>query len=157
MQTTIRIIVALLVVGMVVLQFFQPEKNAGEINGNHIFKVEQLPENIKTAFENACMDCHSNQTKYLWYHKIAPVSFMINKHIVDGKKELNFSEWGELDGFGKIGVLDEISHETERKTMPLKPYVLMHRKAKLTDEQISAIISWSQTLSEKIVADFEGE
>jgi len=142
MRLVIKILVAIGVVTFIVIQFFQPEKNISEITQNHIFKQEQLPENVQQTLKNACMDCHSNNTDYPWYNKIAPVSWMLNKHVTEGKKELNFSEWGEMDAYDKIGALEDIRQEIEQKTMPLKEYAALHKEAKLTDEKRAALIAW---------------
>jgi cbb3-type cytochrome oxidase cytochrome c subunit len=142
MRLVIKILVVIGVVTFIVIQFFQPEKNISEITQNHIFKQEQLPENVQQTLKNACMDCHSNNTDYPWYNKIAPVSWMLNKHVTEGKKELNFSEWGEMDAYDKIGALEDIRQEIEQKTMPLKEYAALHKEAKLTDEKMAALIAW---------------
>ena len=142
MRLFIKILVVIGIVTFIVMQFFQPEKNVGEITQNHIFKQEQLPENVHQIFQNACIDCHSNNTDYPWYNNIAPVSWMLKKHVTEGKNELNFSEWGELDAYDKIGALEDIRQEVERKTMPLKSYTAVHRDAKLNDEQRAALIAW---------------
>jgi len=142
MRLVIKILVVIGVVTFIVIQFFQPEKNISEITQNHIFKQEQLPENVQQTLKNACMDCHSNNTDYPWYNKIAPVSWMLNKHVTEGKKELNFSEWGEMDAYDKIGALEDIRQEIEQKTMPLKEYAALHKEAKLTDEKRAALIAW---------------
>lgn len=142
MRLLFKIFIISGIIAFIVIQFFQPEKNVGEITQNHIFKQEQLPENVQQTFQNACMDCHSNNTNYPWYNKIAPVSWMLNKHVTDGKDEMNFSEWGEMDAYDKIGVLEDIRQEVERKTMPLKSYTAIHKDAKLTDEQRAALIAW---------------
>jgi hypothetical protein len=76
---------------------------------------------------------------------------MINKHIEEGKKELNFSDWGTFDEFDKLGALDEIGKEVERKTMPLKSYLLMHPKAKFSEEQTKEFVEWTIALSEEMV------
>ena len=76
---------------------------------------------------------------------------MINDHIKEGKHELNFSKWGELDIFEKITTLEEISQESSRKTMPLKSYLIMHPKAKLSDEQIKTIENWTTKLGEELL------
>ena len=151
MPRVIRIALIFLLIVFIVIQFFQPEKNRSENNSNHIFKTEQIPANISTILTNACLDCHSNNTNYKLYHKPAPVSWMISKHIVKGKEELNFSEWGEFDVFDKIGTLEEICTETKRKTMPLKSYTAIHRKAKLSDEQIAELCAWSEKLSKDLL------
>jgi hypothetical protein len=43
--------------------------------------------------ERACFDCHSNQTDWTWYSKIAPMSWLVTSHVLEGREELNFSEW----------------------------------------------------------------
>ncbi len=155
MRKFFRIILLLLVVAFVSIQFFQPDKNLEETTSNHIFQKESVPENISTILQNACLDCHSNQTNYLWYHKIAPVSWMVNKHVLNGKKELNLSEWGEMDIYDKIGNLEEICKEVERKKMPIKSYTSMHKKAKLTDEQVAELCAWTEKLSYELLAKIE--
>jgi hypothetical protein len=142
MRLFIKIFAAILAIAFVVIQFFQPEKNIGEINEDHIFRQEQLPENLQQILSNACFDCHSNNTNYPWYNQVAPVSWMLSKHVINGKDELNFSEWGKLDAYDKIVALEDIRQEVEQKTMPLKGYVAMHKEAKLSEEQVAALLDW---------------
>ena len=155
MRKSFRIVFIFGLVVFVVVQFFQPEKNIGEISENHILIKENIPDNIKNVLQNACLDCHSNQTKYLWYHQIAPVSWIVNKHIVDGKKELNLSEWGEMDIFDKIGILEEICQEVERKKMPINTYVKMHKEANLSEEQVAELCAWTEKLGLELLAKVE--
>ena len=151
MKLFLKILSFILVVAFIVIQFFQPEKNLGNDEKNHIFNHEQLPETVKTSFKNACMDCHSDKTKYLWYHRIAPVSWMVNQHVVDGKKELNFSEWGEMDEYDRFGAIEDIRQELEQNTMPLKPYIIMHKEAKLSDEERAAVFAWLDKKGDELV------
>ena len=155
MRKIIRIIVIVFLAAFVVIQFFQPEKNLETNASNHIFQKEQIPENIKSILQNACLDCHSNQTNYLWYHKIAPVSWMVDHHVDEGKRELNLSNWGEMDAFDKIGDLEKICREVERKKMPIKSYTSMHKKAKLSEEQVAELCAWSEKLSYELLAKIE--
>ncbi|MEN8115803.1 MAG: heme-binding domain-containing protein [Bacteroidota bacterium] len=153
MRRVLIITFIILCVVFVIIQFFQPEKNKSTDVSNHIFTSEQVPDNIASMFKNACLDCHSNNTKYLWYHNLSPVSWMVNKHVIAGKDELNLSEWGKMDIYDKISTLEEICQETKRKTMPLKSYSSMHKEAKLTDEQIAELCSWSTKLSEQLLTE----
>ena len=41
----------------------------------------------------ACFDCHSNQTVWPWYSDIAPISWLIQRDVDEGRRKLNFSEW----------------------------------------------------------------
>lgn len=156
MRKIIRLLAALLLISFVVIQFFKTNKNEGDITQNHIYKQEQVPVQIQNLITQACLDCHSNSTQYLWYHNIAPVSWMINKHVMEGKDELNLSNWGEMDIFEKITMLEEICQETERKSMPLKSYQTIHKKAKLSDEQIALLCDWTTKLSEELLAKATG-
>lgn len=145
---TIILLVAILIVG----QFFRPKKNLGAITPDHIFEQEKLPPDIKTMITNSCLDCHSNHTNYLWYHEIAPVSWLVSSDIHDGKKHLNFSEWGKLSAFDKIGKLNKICDEVKGKDMPLKDYTFMHKKARLSEEERSKLCAWTEKLSEEVLA-----
>jgi hypothetical protein len=41
----------------------------------------------------ACFDCHSNLTTWPWYSNVAPVSWLVQRDVDEGRSELNFSEW----------------------------------------------------------------
>jgi hypothetical protein len=139
----------------IVIQFFQPDRNASDDISNHILEIEKVPDNIKMVLENSCLDCHSNQTNYLWYHKMAPVSWMIDKHIQEGKDELNFSEWGAFNIYDKIETLEEMYQEVERKKMPLKSYTSIHKKAKLSEKQEAELRAWTEKLGLELLAKIE--
>jgi hypothetical protein len=155
MKKVLRILIITLIVLFVVAQFFQPEKNRIEMSDHHLFKQAEVPENMHTLLTNACLDCHSNQTNYLWYHHVSPVSWVINNHIVEGKEHLNLSEWGQMDVFDKIGTLGEMLEEVEKGNMPLKEYELLHPKAKLDDDEIELLRNWTEKLSEELIANAE--
>jgi hypothetical protein len=142
MRLLLKILLFTLIVAIVALQFFQPEKNLSSDSKNLILNHEQIPENVQQILKNACFDCHSDNTNYLWYHKISPVSWLVNKHVVEGKDELNFSEWGKSDDYDKIGDLEDIKQELEQKTMPIKQYTVMHKEARLSDDERDAVFAW---------------
>ncbi len=152
MRKFLRVAFIVLVIGFVAIQFFQPEKNKSEDRTNHFFQKEQVPPKIESIITNACLDCHSNETRYVWYHNIAPVSWLVNKDITEGKEHLNFSEWGEKSVLEKITLLDEICEETEQKAMPLKLYRLAYKKAKLSEDQINELCAFTTRLSEDLLA-----
>ena len=151
MKKKYKIILIILLAGAVIIQFYRPVKNSEATTPDHIFEQEKLPPQVKTMISNSCLDCHSNHTNYLWYHEIAPVSWLVSSDIKEGKEKLNFSEWGKMDVFDKIGALDEICSEVEDGDMPMKAYVLMHKKARLSEEQRKALCDWTVKLSEEMI------
>jgi hypothetical protein len=67
----------------------------------------------------ACFDCHSNETYWPWYSKIAPVSWWTLSHVEEGRDELNFSEWSWSNN-----EVDEISKSVMDGEMPPSYYNL---------------------------------
>ncbi len=43
----------------------------------------------------SCYDCHSNETTWPWYSKVAPMSWLAQNDIREGRRALNFSTWGQ--------------------------------------------------------------
>ena len=148
-----KIIVAIVVLSIIILQFIQPIKNVQEISENHIFMQASINDSVKTILTNACMDCHSNNTNYEWYHKISPVSWYVDEHIQEGKKGVNFSDWGRYTKVEKIGLLDEIMEEVEEGKMPLKSYTLMHKNARLNEDEKELLENWAKTYAEELLME----
>lgn len=132
---------------LVVMQFIRPDKNQeGNYDSVQPFLNETKPiASVEGILKETCFDCHSNQTRYPWYAEIAPVSYWLADHIKHGKGELNFSEWSGYSVKRKDHKLEEIIEMVEDKEMPLDSYTWTHEEARLTDDQIKAIVTWVQT------------
>jgi len=139
-------IVSIILIGIIVLiQFFQPERNKGTIDPVvDLLGVTSIPDSLAAIFKNSCYDCHSDHTDYPWYSKISPVSWYLEKHIKDGKEKLNMSKFGELKKSGKIGVLADICDVIETGSMPLKSYLVIHGNARLNELEREAICGWTE-------------
>ena len=135
----------LLLLVLLVAQFFGPEKNKGDITAVEPFINETQPsDQVHQILKNTCFDCHSNVTRYPWYGSITPVNYWIADHIDHGKKELNFSDWENYSLKKKEHKMEETYEEVEEKHMPLDSYTWMHADAKLTDEQIKVVVDWAK-------------
>jgi hypothetical protein len=143
MKIAKKIALALLVV-LVGMQFYRPEKNVAAGDYVAAFETETNPSpEVKAILNTACYDCHSDNTEYPWYNNIAPVSYWLADHIEDGKKHLNFSDWQNYDAKKKDHKLEELIEEVKEGEMPLKEYTWTHGDAKLTQEQISTLVAWA--------------
>lgn len=151
MKKILRLGGLLLVAVFLAMQFFQPERNLGEVTAAHLYRQTQVPPGVQRMLNNACMDCHSNQTNYEWYHCLAPVSWFIGNHITEGKQELNFSEWGNLSVIDRIGLLEDLNEEVKRGTMPLKSYSVIHHEARLSPAQIDSLAEWGRHYQEGLL------
>ena len=138
-------IALLLLVVFVAMQFFRPEKNQAQGGHTAKFLTETNPPNeVKTILQQSCYDCHSNNTEYPWYNNVAPVSYWLADHVKDGKRHLNFSEWDTYDLKKKDHKIEEVMDAVGEGWMPLKEYKWMHEKARLTEEQQTAVIAWAK-------------
>jgi mono/diheme cytochrome c family protein len=82
----------------------------------------------------ACFDCHSNQTRWPAYARLAPASWLIEYDVNKGRAELNFSEWDRP----QEEATNAAAAVREREMPPLA-YRVMHRGARLTMEERNAL------------------
>lgn len=78
----------------------------------------------------ACFDCHSNETMWPWYSNIAPISWLTQRDVDEGRARLNFSEWR-----GDTRATDEIAEVVREGEMPPVYYTWMHSAARLSDAE----------------------
>jgi cytochrome c551/c552 len=129
------------------IQFYRPNKNSQKQATSQDFLItESVPEKVKTLFQNSCYSCHSNKTNYYWYNNIAPVSWIVDNHIKEGKEKLNFSTWKTLDYRDKAGVVSEIAVSITEGKMPLSSFTFMHPDTKITEADKKLILEWLYTL-----------
>lgn len=139
---------------LILLQFFQPERNIAPLDPElDMLELLVLPQPMTDLIRNSCYDCHSNQTVYPWYSRISPVSLYLNKHIVKGKEDLNFSEYGLLDKADRIGVFADCCDVLDAGTMPLQSYMLIHKDARLTQEERETLCNWTEKQALKVMRE----
>jgi hypothetical protein len=87
----------------------------------------------------ACYDCHSNQTVWPWYSNIAPVSWLVQRDVNEGRRHLNFSEWQQPGRHAK-----DVAEQVKEGEMPPWFYRPMHPAARLTDEEKLALMAGAE-------------
>ncbi|OIP90460.1 MAG: cytochrome C [Syntrophobacterales bacterium CG03_land_8_20_14_0_80_58_14] len=85
----------------------------------------------------ACFDCHGNETIWPWYSSIAPLSWLIYNDVQEGRRHLNFSEWGR-GGKGKS--VGKIVKTIRKGEMPMLIYLPTHPQAWLTAAEKQALM-----------------
>ena len=128
------------------LQFVpRPEKNiSASVSKNSIETFFAIPDSVKTILKTTCYDCHSNNTQYPWYSHIQPVAWFMNRHIVQGKEELNFDEFGNYSRRRQQSKLKSIASQVRDGEMPLGSYKLLHNDARLGNKEKEILIQWAQ-------------
>ncbi len=137
-----KILIGLVAI-LVIIQFFRIDKTNPEVIAeNDFINMVQPDENIQAILKTSCYDCHSNETKYPWYTNIAPISWWVKDHINDGRKHLNFSEWGTYKEKKQKHKLEECFEEVEEGEMPMESYLIVHGEAELNTEQKEELVTW---------------
>jgi len=83
------------------------------------------PETRET-FLRVCGDCHSNETRWPWYSYVAPVSWLVQRDVAEGREHLNVSAWDLGHGHAH-----EAREEYAEGEMPLWFYTPLHPSTKL--------------------------
>ena len=141
-----KVLVFLLVV-LIVIQFFHPKKNIA--NGPFaadIAVIYPVPAEVNDVLKTSCNNCHSNKTNYPWYYNLQPIAWWLNDHIEEGKREVNFNEFGSYRIAKQYRKLLEIKEQIEEGEMPLTSYTLIHNNAKLNEHQKELMINWADSL-----------
>ena len=82
--------------------------------------------------QRTCFDCHSNETVWPWYSNGAPVSWLLQHDVEEGRQMLNFSEW---DKYGNPYMADAVLRVLQEGKMPPAQYLPLHPEAKLSAEE----------------------
>lgn len=82
----------------------------------------------------ACFDCHSNETEWPWYSNIAPLSWYVQSHVDEGRRELNFSEWAR-----RQDEADEVVESIRDGSMPPWYYALPGTGRSLSAAEMDAL------------------
>jgi hypothetical protein len=140
-----KILIGLLVV-LVLIQFFRPEKNDSNDLTLDVSTKYKVPEDVSQILRVACNDCHSNKTNYPWYAQIQPVAWWLNDHVTEGKEHLNFSNFTQLPIAVQNHKFEEVIEVIDENEMPLESYTYLglHPEAKLTEDQKTTLKNWAR-------------
>jgi mono/diheme cytochrome c family protein len=86
--------------------------------------------------EQSCYDCHSNLTKWRWYSNVAPISWLVQHDVEDGRGALNFSEWDR--GQPPLG---EVAEQVTGGGMPPTQYTLIHPSTSLSSAERAQLVT----------------
>jgi hypothetical protein len=135
------------VVGFVVLQIFPakiigiPTEDIGT-NPPERYKIDAPPE-VLAILERACFDCHTNETKWPLYARLAPSSWLMARDVHKGRNHLNMSKWGEVDEDERQTDKENAWDQVEEGKMPPWFYTYpLHLKSRLSDSDKALLKAW---------------
>jgi hypothetical protein len=142
MKRVLRIVAIL----VILIQFIRPDRTNPAVDpAVELAAVVAVPEAVGSLLHAACYDCHSNETDWPWYAHVAPMSWLVTNHVNDGRRHLNFSDWGNYPPSRADHKLEEAIEYVENGEMPLATYTPLHPEARLSDADREAIIAWARS------------
>ena len=110
----------------------------GRAHGNPpVTEAAKFPDaQSQRIFTDSCGDCHSNLTKWPWYSNVAPMSWLVQNHVDEGRSKFNVSEWNKPQP-----ELGEIESQIRSGEMPPWNYTLIHKNADLSSVEQRELIA----------------
>ena len=107
----------------------------------------QVPTSVRLLLERACLDCHSNETKWPWYNRVPLVSWLIQRDVHKGREHLNFSTWtAGTPHRPTTNEVQEICDAVSNGAMPPRRYRLMHPDARLSEADKETFRTWADQM-----------
>ena len=138
MKRLILILVAALVVLLVVIQLVPVDRTNPPVVADF-----DGPPAVRAVLKASCYDCHSHETGWPWYSRIAPVSWLVAHDVEEARDHLNFSLWGSYDPKRQEKLAEEMWEEVEEGAMPLRMYLLAHPDARLSKTAKATLRDWA--------------
>lgn len=147
MRKAVKIAGAVLALSFLPLQLIQPPTPRAVLPGDGpIEDFISVPTYIDTLLRGACYDCHSSVTRWPWYARISPVSWLIANDVQHGRSNLDFSSWSTAPHREPTPEqrLRWICRDIQEGIMPPRLYLLMHSEARLSEADEDSICAWTK-------------
>jgi cytochrome c len=123
---------------------------SGLERGAPLLQGSNVSEDVRQVLEKKCGDCHSANTHYPVYTRLAPVSWMIERDVHEGRSAFDMSRWEDYSADNQISLLTRIASESRSGEMPLKQYLLFHPGNRLTNREQELIYDWAKAERKRV-------
>jgi cytochrome c len=109
-----------------------------------LLQGSNMPVHAKNLLVTKCADCHSSETRWPIYSRIAPGSWLIERDIAKARKKMDLSRWEEIPPEQQQVLQAKIVQEVKSGGMPPLQYLALHWDAKISSADLLAISSLSK-------------
>jgi hypothetical protein len=145
-----------LMVAFAAIQLARPARTNPPVITDFL-KTTAAPPDVSAMFRAACYDCHSDETRWPWYSRIAPMSWQIAQDVNHGRRHVNLSEWPADKPDLARKKIEDMSDEIDDGDMPLGKYTLIHKDARLTPQQRHRLTEWLDAQASTLKSKAGGE
>lgn len=134
-----------ILVMLFLLAFVHPFGNARVADqGKQLMSSAQIGAPVLDVLQRSCQNCHSEKTTWPAYSHMAPISWLIEKDVQDGRSHWNMSKWDQYSLEDREHIMSQIGPMVRNKQMPLPKYLFFHPEAKLSDADAELVYRWSR-------------
>lgn len=139
-------VVVVLIVVLAAAQLVRPERTNPKIDFARTLQAQAgASSELVAVVDRSCGDCHSNATVWARYTNVAPLSWVITRGVTEGRKALNFSEWGAYSREKQQKLLAASCRDASDGTMPMSIYLRLRPEARLSAPDVETICAASRT------------
>ncbi|MGH7941725.1 MAG: heme-binding domain-containing protein [Limisphaerales bacterium] len=146
--------IGVLVIAFGALQLVRPARTNPPVKTDFL-TATAAPPDVAAMFRAACYDCHSDQTRWPWYSRIAPVSWQVAADVNRGRHHVNLSEWPADRPDLARKKIEDMSDAIDDGDMPIEKYTLIHKDARLTSQQRDRLTQWLDARASALEAKAE--
>ena len=114
------------------------------VSSNPLLAGAPVDPGVVQILERSCQSCHSEKTDWPWYSYVAPMSWLIEKDVDQGRSHMNLSHWNEYSIEQQQEILAKLSAVVRNRQMPLPRYTMLHPEARLSNSEIDQIYRWTR-------------
>lgn len=136
--------------------FGDPALYAAKTTRAPMMEHASVPPAVRATLVAKCADCHSTETRPYIYGRFAPVSWLMERDIMEGRRKINFSLWDTYSADQQQILKAKIVREAKSGEMPLPQYRMIHWNARITDADLRGFTQWTRD-TQVLDASFAGE
>ncbi|HEY4378877.1 MAG TPA: heme-binding domain-containing protein [Acidobacteriaceae bacterium] len=102
-----------------------------------------IPPSVRAILTTKCADCHSSQVRTPFYGHFAPMSWLIERDIMEARQSMNLSQWDTYTADEQQALAAKIVQETRSGDMPLPQYRMIHWNARITSADLQTLSGWA--------------
>lgn len=138
MKHFLRYALAVIAGALVAIQLVPVQRTNPSVTGD-----VAAPGDVKAILRRACYDCHSHETAWPWYSRVAPISWLVAGDVNEARERLNFSVWESYPAAKRASKIADVGEEVGRGEMPLWYYLPMHPAARLSPADKAVLLKWA--------------
>jgi cytochrome c len=116
---------------------------AGRGTVRPIPETSAIPTDVRRMLEAKCADCHSSVTKAPFYGRFAPISWLLERDIMEARRHLNFSEWDKYTPEQQVLLKAQMVQQARSGKMPVLQYRVVHWDSALTPTELRMLVEWA--------------